>query len=203
MKVIGFCGYSGSGKTTLVEQLITRLRLAGQRVSVVKHAHHEFDIDHPGKDSWRHRQAGAFEVVIASDRRLAKIREYPSTTEPSVEQLIAELSECDWVLVEGFKNAALAKIEVWRPQTGKPVRYADDPFVMAIATDAAEALPVATGLPVLDLNDADAIARFVLDNARRCEYLEPAPAPVLAGCIAPTRVETAGSLALRRSREDA
>src|SRR4029078_1893665 len=98
-------------------------------------------------DSWRHRQAGAFEVVIASDRRLAKIREYPSTTEPSAEQWTAELSECDWVRVEGFKNAALAKIEVWRPQTGKPVRYADDPFVMAIAPDSAEELPVAPRLP--------------------------------------------------------
>ena len=203
MNVIAFCGFSGSGKTTLVEQLIVRLRLAGQRVSVVKHAHHDFDIDHEGKDSWRHRQAGAFEVVVASDRRLAKIREYPSTAEPSVEQLIAELSECDWVLVEGFKNAALPKIEVWRPQTGKPVRYPDDPFVIAIATDGAEALPVATGLPVLDLNDADAIARFVLDNAARCEYLEPTPAPVLAGCAAPRNVATAGSRPLRRSREDA
>ena len=155
MNVIAFCGYSGSGKTTLVEQLIVRLHLAGQRVSVVKHAHHDFDIDHEGKDSWRHRQAGAFEVVVASDRRLAKIREFPSTAEPSVEQLIAELSECDWVLVEGFKNAALPKIEVWRPRP-ESRRYPDDPFVMAIATDSAAALPVATGLPVLDLNDADA-----------------------------------------------
>jgi molybdopterin-guanine dinucleotide biosynthesis protein B len=101
MHVIGFCGYSGSGKTTLVEQLIVRLRLAGQRVSVVKHAHHEFDIDHEGKDSWRHRQAGAFEVVIASNRRLAKIREFPAIEEPTFDQLVAELVECDWVLVEG------------------------------------------------------------------------------------------------------
>jgi broad specificity phosphatase PhoE len=89
MHVIGFCGYSGSGKTTLVEQLIVRLRLAGQRVSVVKHAHHDFDIDHEGKDSWRHRQAGAFEVVIASNRRLAKIREYPAIEEPTFDQLVA------------------------------------------------------------------------------------------------------------------
>jgi len=203
MNVIAFAGFSGSGKTTLVEQLIVRLRLAGERVSVVKHAHHEFDIDHEGKDSWRHRQAGAFEVVVASDRRLAKIREYPSTTEPTVEQLIAELSECDWVLVEGFKNAALPKIEVWRPQTGKPVRYPYDPFVMAIATDGAQALPVATGLPVLDLNDADAIARFVLDNATRCEYLEPASPPVLAGCAEPRSDAAARAQPMRRSREGA
>jgi molybdopterin-guanine dinucleotide biosynthesis adapter protein len=173
MHVIAFCGFSGAGKTTLVEQLIVCLRLAGQRVSVVKHAHHDFDIDHEGKDSWRHRQAGAFEVVIASDRRLAKMREYPSTMAPNVDQLIAELSECDWVLVEGFKNASLPKIEIWRPQTGKPVRYPDDPFVIAVATDAARSLPAPTGLPVLDLNDADAVARFILDSAARCQYAGP------------------------------
>src|SRR5205085_1529709 len=148
MHVIGFCGYSGSGKTTLVEHLIARLRLAGQRVSVVKHAHHEFDIDHEGKDSWRHRQAGAFEVVIASNRRLAKIREFAAPEEPAVEQLIAELVHCDWVLVEGFKHAPLPKIEVWREATGKPVQYPYDPFVIAIATDDAKALPQPTGLPV-------------------------------------------------------
>src|SRR5215218_3921842 len=125
MHVIGFCGSSGSGKTTLAEQLIARLRLAGQRVSVVKHAHHAFDIDHPGKDSWRHRQAGAFEVVIASDRRLAKVREFESLVEPTAHQLIAELVYPEgglWVFVEGFKQADLLKIEVWRPQTGKPAQ---------------------------------------------------------------------------------
>src|SRR6476659_9180735 len=132
MYVIGFCGYSGSGKTTLIEQLIARLCLAGQRVSVVKHAHHDFDIDHEGKDSWRHRQAGAFEVVIASDRRLAKMREYEVQSDPTVHQLLAELCECDWVLVEGFKHADLPKIEVWRASTGKPVQYPNDPFVVAI-----------------------------------------------------------------------
>ncbi len=171
MHVIAFCGYSGSGKTTLVEQLIARLRLAGQRVSVVKHAHHDFDIDHEGKDSWRHRQAGAYEVVIASSRRLAKMREYPESVEPTAEQLIDELDDCDWVLVEGFKNASMPKIEVWRASTGMRARYPDDPFVIAIATDSADRLPVPTGLPVIDLNDADAVARFVLDSAARCEYL--------------------------------
>jgi len=170
MHVIGFCGYSGSGKTTLIEHLIERLRLAGQRVSVVKHAHHAFDIDHEGKDSWRHRQAGAFEVVIASNRRLAKIREYPVAEEPSVGQLIAELVECDWVLVEGFKHAPLAKIEVWRAATGKPAQYPHDPFVIAIATDSADALPQPTRLPVFDLDDPDAIARFVLEQEQRCRY---------------------------------
>jgi len=173
MKAIGFCGYSGSGKTTLVEQLIARLRLGGHRVSVVKHAHHAFDIDHQGKDSWRHRQAGAFEVVIASDRRLAKIREYEVRAEPTVHQLLAELYECDWALVEGFKHADLLKIEVWRAANGKPVQYPNDPYVVAIATDSAELLPEATGLPLFDLNDPDAIAAFLLGNPARYEYQSP------------------------------
>ena len=173
MKVIGFSGYSGSGKTTLVEQLIARLRLAGQRVSVVKHAHHAFDIDHVGKDSWRHRQAGAFEVVVASDRRLAKIREVEVHAEPTVDQLIAELYDCDWVLVEGFKHAALLKIEVWRASTAKPVQYPNDPFVVAISTDSPDRLPEPTGLPVLDLNDPDAVATFLLSNPERYEYRSP------------------------------
>ncbi|MEO8310151.1 MAG: molybdopterin-guanine dinucleotide biosynthesis protein B [Caldimonas sp.] len=173
MHVIGFCGYSGSGKTTLVEQLIVRLRLAGQRVSVVKHAHHEFDIDHVGKDSWRHRQAGAFEVVIASNRRLAKIREYPALEEPGVDQLIAELEECDWALVEGFKHAPLPKIEVWRAATGKRVQYPEDPYVMAIATDSEAALPAPTGLPVFHLDDVDGVASFILAQAARCRYDGP------------------------------
>jgi molybdopterin-guanine dinucleotide biosynthesis adapter protein len=173
MHVIGFCGYSGSGKTTLVEQLIPHIRLEGLRVSVVKHAHHAFDIDHQGKDSWRHRQAGAFEVVVASDRRLAKIREFEVAAEPSVDQLIAELYECDWVLVEGFKHAALLKIEVWRAETGKAVQYPDDPYVVAIATDSPDQLPVPTGLPVLDLNQPHAVADFLLGNPGRYEYLTP------------------------------
>ena len=173
MNVIGFCGYSGSGKTTLVEKLIARLRLAGQRVSVVKHAHHDFDIDHEGKDSWRHRQAGAFEVVVASNRRLAKIREFPVVEEPSVDQLIAELADCDWVLVEGFKQAPLPKIEVWRRATGKRAQYPSDPFVIAIATDSAKALPEPTERPVFDLDDADAIAAYILAQATRCRYEEP------------------------------
>ena len=187
MKVVGFSGYSGSGKTTLVEHLIARLKLAGQRVSVVKHAHHAFDIDHEGKDSWRHRQAGAFEVLVASDRRLAKIREYEVQADPTVHQLVAELYECDWVLVEGFKHADLLKIEVWRAATGKPAQYPYDPYVVAISTDSPSDLPVPTNLPLLDLNDADAIATFLLGNTARYEYRSPlfepetAPADVDAG----------------------
>lgn len=173
MKVVGFSGYSGSGKTTLVEHLIARLRLAGQRVSVVKHAHHDFDIDHPGKDSWRHRRAGAFEVVVASDRRLAKIREYEVCSEPTVHQLVAELSDCDWVLVEGFKHADLPKIEVWRGDAGKPAQYAYDPSVVALCTDSPDRLPQPTGLPLLDLNDPDAVAHFLLGHPERYEYRSP------------------------------
>ncbi len=170
MNVIGFSGYSGSGKTTLVESLIGVLVEAGQRVSVVKHAHHDFDIDHEGKDSYRHRQAGAFEVVIASNRRLAKIREFESEADPTVHQLLAELSDCDWALVEGYKHAALLKIEVWRAATGKPVQYPHDAFVVAICTDAASELPEPTDLPRLDLNNAASVADFLLSNPGRYEY---------------------------------
>jgi molybdopterin-guanine dinucleotide biosynthesis protein B len=142
----------------------------GRRVSVVKHAHHEFDIDHVGKDSWRHRQAGAFEVVVASDRRLAKMREYERTQEPTIDELLAELTECDWVLVEGFRNSPLPKIETWRASLGKAVQYPADPRIIAIATDDARLLPHPTRLPVLDLNDIDAIADFVLSKAHRYVY---------------------------------
>ena len=174
MKVIGFAGYSGSGKTTLVERLIPVFKRHGQRVSVVKHAHHGFDIDREGKDSWRHRRAGAFEVVIASDRRLVKIREYEQiAAAPALHELIAELHECDWVLVEGYKRAALAKIEVWRSANGKPVLYPHDPQIVAVCAERAAALPEPTALPVLDLDDADAVAAFVRAHAARFDYAAP------------------------------
>jgi molybdopterin-guanine dinucleotide biosynthesis protein B len=173
MKVIGFCGASGAGKTSLVEQLIPRLKAAGQRVSVVKHAHHPFDIDQRGKDSWRHRQAGAFEVVVASSRRLAKLREYEVQAEPTVHQLLAELVEVDWVLVEGFKGADILKVEVWRQPLGRGALYADDPFIVAVATDDPTRLPTATALPVLDLADPDGVAEFLLRTADRYEYRSP------------------------------
>jgi molybdopterin-guanine dinucleotide biosynthesis protein B len=171
MKVVGFAGYSGSGKTTLVERLIPALRLKGLRVSVVKHAHHRFDIDHEGKDTFRHREAGAFEVVVASDKRLALMREFEQATQLTVHQLIAELYEgVDWVLVEGFKDSDLLKIEVWRESANKPARYLDDDFIVAIATDSPQALPHATQRPVLDLNDVDALANWLSANAARFEY---------------------------------
>ncbi|MDD0815518.1 molybdopterin-guanine dinucleotide biosynthesis protein B [Curvibacter sp. HBC28] len=175
MKVVGFAGYSGSGKTTLLEQVIPALRQRGLRVSVVKHAHHRFDIDHPGKDTWRHRQAGAFEVVVASEHRLALMREYEQPYRLTVHQMLAELYEgVDWVLVEGFKESDLLKVEVWRAPTadfaGHPARYPDDDFIVAIATDAPEQLPVPTGRPVLDLNQPEAVAAWLVDQGDRFEY---------------------------------
>jgi molybdopterin-guanine dinucleotide biosynthesis protein B len=170
MKVVGFAGYSGSGKTTLIEGLIPALKARGLRVSVVKHAHHEFDIDHPGKDTHRHRAAGAFEVVVASSKRLALVREFEQPAQLSVHHLLAELYEgVDWVLVEGFKSSNLLKVEVWRGQSGAQVRYPEDAFVVAIATDQA-ALPEETLRPVLDLNDPGAIATWLTDNGDRFEY---------------------------------
>ena len=175
MNVVGFAGYSGSGKTTLVEQLIPALKSCGLRVSVVKHAHHSFDIDQPGKDTWRHRSAGAFEVVVASGNRLALMREFEKPSQMTVHQLIAELWDgVDWVLVEGFKSSDVLKIEVWRAPTetyeGKPPRYMDDDFIVAIATDAPEKLPHATLRPVLDLNDAQAVANYLIKNQERFAY---------------------------------
>ena len=171
MKVVGFAGFSGAGKTTLIEQVIAAFRARGLRVSVIKHAHHRFDIDRPGKDSYRHREAGAFEVLIASRHRLALMREFEQEAQLSVHHLIAELYDgVDWVLVEGFKESDLPKIEVWRAAAGKPARYPDDEFIVAIATDSPQALPEATLRPVLDLNDAEAIAQWLVDNGHRFDY---------------------------------
>jgi molybdopterin-guanine dinucleotide biosynthesis adapter protein len=171
MKVVGFAGYSGSGKTTLVEQVIGALKIRGLRVSVVKHAHHAFDIDHVGKDSYRHREAGAFEVVVASNKRLALMREFEREAELSVHHLIAELYDgVDWVLVEGFKQSDLLKVEIWRPSAGKPALYDEDDFIVAIATDEAAQLEGKTLRPVLDVNDADAVAQWLVANGERFEY---------------------------------
>lgn len=175
MNVVGFAGYSGSGKTTLVEQLIPVLKKRGLRVSVVKHAHHSFDIDRPGKDTFRHREAGAFEVVVSSSNRFALMREFEQPSEMTVHQMIAELYDgVDWVLVEGFKDSDLLKIEVWRAPTaayvGKPPRYMDDDFVVAIATDAPEQLPYATLRPVLDLNNPEAVADYLIGQQVRFDY---------------------------------
>jgi molybdopterin-guanine dinucleotide biosynthesis protein B len=171
MKVVVFSGWSGSGKTTLIEQVIVALKAAGQRVSVIKHAHHKFDIDREGKDSWRHRKAGAFEVLVASSKRMALMREYEHEAEPEIHSLIAELTPMiDWVLVEGFKHSDLPKIEVWRAEVDERALYPADPFVTAIATDRPEALPEPTQLPVLPLDDPDGLARWLLQSGTRYEY---------------------------------
>lgn len=175
MNVVGFAGFSGAGKTTLIEQLIPVLKQRGLRVSVVKHAHHSFDIDQPGKDTYRHRAAGAFEVVVASSNRFALMREFEQPSEMTPHQLLAELYDgVDWVLVEGFKESDLLKIEVWRAPTadyaGKPPRYMEDDFIVAIATDAPDQLPHATLRPVLDLNDAQAVADYLLNAQNRFAY---------------------------------
>jgi molybdopterin-guanine dinucleotide biosynthesis protein B len=168
MKVCGFSGPSGVGKTTLMEGVIRELKAAGQRVSVVKHAHQGFDIDTPGKDSWRHRQAGAFEVVVASAHRLAKLREFDVETEITVHQLLDELVGCDWALVEGFKHADLLKVELW--QSGMPAAYPSDPYVVAVISDDAALLPEPTARPVFARDDVVGVASYLLSQAQRFEY---------------------------------
>ncbi|MFT3719796.1 molybdopterin-guanine dinucleotide biosynthesis protein B [Pseudorhodoferax sp.] len=171
MKVVGFAGYSGAGKTTLIERLIPLLKARGETVSVIKHAHHGFDIDQPGKDSWRHRQAGAQEVIVASSHRLALLREYPAGQAPTAHGLIAELRRgVDWVLVEGFKHEDLPRIEVRRAGDARPARYPADPQVRAVATDAPRGLQPPPACPVLDLDDPAALARWLADNAALFAY---------------------------------
>jgi molybdopterin-guanine dinucleotide biosynthesis adapter protein len=173
MKVVGFCGPSGVGKTTLIEAVVAGLHAAGQRVSVVKHAHHGFELDTPGKDSWRHRQAGAFEVLLASDQRLALLRAFDAPTLPSPHALLAELAPCDWALVEGFRRADLLKVEVWREALGEPPAYPHDPFVVAVATDRPEHLPAPTSLPVFALDRPAALVDHLLAQSARHLYHPP------------------------------
>ncbi|HYX63519.1 MAG TPA: molybdopterin-guanine dinucleotide biosynthesis protein B [Burkholderiales bacterium] len=161
-KVFGFAGWSGSGKTTLIEKLIPRLAGVGLRVSLIKHAHHTFDVDQPGKDSYRHRHAGASEVLVTSSRRWVLMHELRGAAEPAFEQQLERLSACDLVIVEGFKHAAIPKLEVWRRVTGEPLLHPNDPHIVAVASDTR----VDTRLPVLDLNDDAAIASFVLAHLR-------------------------------------
>ena len=163
MNIFGFAGWSGSGKTTLIEAIIPRLTAAGLRVSLVKHAHHEFDIDTPGKDSWRHRHAGCTEVLVTSSVRWALMHELRGDAELTLAQAVDRLGPCDLVLVEGYKRAALPKLEIWRPSLEKPALHPDDPNIVAVATDAPGM--IAGGLPVLDLADRDAIATFVRIHA--------------------------------------
>ena len=158
MRVFGFAGWSGSGKTTLIEQLIPRFIRRGLTVSLVKHAHHEFDLDQPGKDSFRHRQAGCQEVLVTSAVRWALQHELRGVPELTLETALQRLSGCDLALVEGFKAAAIPKLEVYRAAVGKPLLHPGDPRIVAIATDS----PLDTTLPVLPLADADMVATFIL-----------------------------------------
>lgn len=157
-RIFGISGWSGSGKTTLIERMIPILRARGLSVSLVKHTHHDFDIDRPGKDSWRFRAAGAGEVMLAGESRWALMRELRDAPEPSLDELLGRLAPCDLVLFEGFKAADLPKIEVFRPALGKPFFHTDCPNVVALASDAT----LQVGLPVLDLNDPAAIAAWIL-----------------------------------------
>jgi len=161
--ILGFAAYSGTGKTTLLCQLIPLLRNEGLRLGLVKHAHHTFDVDHPGKDSYELRHAGAQKVLIGSRRRWALMVETPNADEPSLPDLLAQLpaNDLDLILVEGFKHEVFPKIELHRQATARPWLYPTDKNIIAIATDTAAALP-ATAIPVLDLNQPVTIARFVL-----------------------------------------
>jgi molybdopterin-guanine dinucleotide biosynthesis protein B len=161
MRVFGFAGWSGSGKTTLVERLIPQLRAMGLTVSLIKHAHHDFDIDHAGKDSHRHRQAGCQEVLVTSAMRWALMHELRGAPELSIDAALAQLSPCDLALVEGFKRAAIPKLEVYRASVGKSMLHPRDKNILAVATDG----PLETSLPVFDIDDLAPIAAFIVDRA--------------------------------------
>lgn len=159
MRILGIAGWSGSGKTTLIEKLIPALVARGVSVSTVKHAHHAFDIDLPGKDSWRHRQAGAREVLIASNARFALLHENLTATEPDLFVLLRRLAPVDLVLVEGFKRTKIAYLEVWRAGSGKPRLPLDMHQPIAIVSDS---LPGVTDVPALPLDDPATVSDFIL-----------------------------------------
>jgi molybdopterin-guanine dinucleotide biosynthesis protein MobB len=163
--ILGFSAYSGTGKTTLLRQVIPALKQRGLRVSVVKHAHHDFDLDFPGKDSYEFRKSGADQTVICTMTRMAMITEFSDPAEePDLQQIIASLdsSRADIILVEGYKDIRFPKFELHRAALRKPYLYQNDDSVIAIACDAD--LPADTSIAVLDINDIDAIARFIYDD---------------------------------------
>jgi molybdopterin-guanine dinucleotide biosynthesis protein B len=160
MKIFGFAGYSGSGKTTLIEKLIPLFVRRGLKVSLIKHAHHTFDVDQPGKDSFRHRHAGCTEVLVTSSRRWALMHELRGAPEPTLKEQIERLSPCDLLLVEGFKHEPIPKLEVYRAEVGEAMIHPHDSNIVAIASDA----KVDSQLPQLDLNAPEAIAAFVLKH---------------------------------------
>ena len=161
MKIFGLAGWSGSGKTTLIVKLIPEFVSRGLTISTMKHAHHDFDIDMPGKDSFEHRQAGASEVMISASQRWALMHEVRDEDEPSVDELIARMTPVDLLLVEGFKWHSHPKMEIHRPAVGKPLLQTDDAEIVAVASD--ENLAGLT-VPVLDLNDVNGIADFILER---------------------------------------
>jgi molybdopterin-guanine dinucleotide biosynthesis protein B len=165
MKVIGLAGWSGAGKTTLLTRLIPHFKAEGLRVSVIKHAHHHFDVDVPGKDSWRHREAGAAEVLVSSERRWALMHELRGEGEPRLPELLEKLAPVDLVVVEGFKREPHRKIEVHRAANNKPLLFPDDPGIIGIATDTS----VDTRLPTVHLDDIPAIAALLLRAAMPVE----------------------------------
>lgn len=161
MRVIGLAGWSGAGKTTLLSRLVPHLIGEGARVSVMKHAHHEFDLDKPGKDSWVHRQAGATQVLISSAKRWALMNELRGAPEPSLFELLTKMAPVDYVIIEGFKAQGHRKIEIYRAENAKPLMFPNDPNIIAVAADTR----VESRLPVLGLNDIPAIADFVKGHA--------------------------------------
>jgi molybdopterin-guanine dinucleotide biosynthesis protein B len=167
MKMIGLSGWSGAGKTTLLTRVIPYLLGHGLRVSVIKHAHHEFDVDVPGKDSWVHRQSGATEVLVSSGRRWALMHELRGAAEPLLPELLAKMSPVDLVIVEGFKRELHRKIEVHRAANNKSLLFPDDPEIVGIATDAV----VETTLPVAHLDDVEAVASLLQRSAISVEDL--------------------------------
>jgi molybdopterin-guanine dinucleotide biosynthesis protein B len=165
MKVIGLAGWSGAGKTTLLTRIVPHFLKHGLRVSIVKHAHHSFDVDVPGKDSWAHRQAGATEVLVSSAKRWALMHELRGVSEPRLPELLARMSPVDLVIVEGFKSERHRKIEVYRAANGKPLLFPDDPAIAGVATDAA----LETLLPTVHLDDIPAIAAMMQRSAMPIE----------------------------------
>ena len=160
MKVFGIAGWSGSGKTTLLEKLIPQFTARGLKVAVIKHAHHGFDIDRPGKDSYRHREAGASEVLLSCNDRWALMHERRDRSDVTLDELLARLAPCDLVLVEGFKQEPIPKLEVHRPENGKPPLFPGRSDIVGVASTG----EIATSLPCLALDDVAAIADFVMQT---------------------------------------
>ena len=160
MNVFGVTGWKNSGKTGLMERLVAEISGRGFTVSTIKHAHHAFDIDHPGRDSYRHREAGAREVILASRKRVAQMTELRGETEPELADLLPRLGPCDLVLVEGYKNARHPKVECFRAEAGHQLIAPGDQTILAMASDC----PVDVAVPVFDLDDTAAIADFVLSQ---------------------------------------